>query len=64
MSKRRVTRSNSTPSKKTKVDMDDLAVNTIRCLAADMPSAAKSGHPGEKEALHELQEVSGVVARQ
>lgn len=46
MTKRRVARSNSTPVKKTKVDMDVVAVNTIRGLAADLPSAANSGHPG------------------
>ncbi|GIQ83469.1 transketolase, bacterial-like [Kipferlia bialata] len=28
------------------MDTDNLAVNTIRCLSADMVSKAKSGHPG------------------
>lgn len=47
MTKRRTTRSTSnTPAKKTKVDMDALAVNTIRALSADQPFAANSGHPG------------------
>ena len=28
-------------------EVDQLAINTIRCLAADMVQAANSGHPGK-----------------
>ena len=28
-------------------DLDNLCINTIRCLAPDIVQKAKSGHPGE-----------------
>ena len=34
-----------------KVDIDNLCVNTIRCLAMDGVQAANSGHPGTPMAM-------------
>ncbi|KNC79683.1 transketolase [Sphaeroforma arctica JP610] len=48
MSKRPTRQSSSQTPKKAKNDMDkdQTCINAIRCLSADMPSAANSGHPG------------------
>eukprot|EP01134_Creolimax_fragrantissima_P001360 CFRG1360T1 len=46
MTKRATGEGASATPKKQKSDLDVRCVNTIRCLSADMPSAANSGHPG------------------